>query len=120
MKYFVLLFLLSACSGLPSILNPLSGGGGPTVNSNAQIGKENRQSVLSLEQAEEIYAGRDVVKTEVIKEVETESVENLDITNTNISPWMILLMLLGWLLPTPTQIGQSIANFFLALFKRKM
>ena len=45
----------------------LSGGGGPTVNSNAQIGKENRQSVLSLEQAEENYAGRDVIKTEVIK-----------------------------------------------------
>lgn len=119
MKPLIILLLLASCSTI-NPLSMLSGGGGPTVNSNAQIGKENRQSVLSLEQAEENYAGRDVIKTEVIKEVETESVENLDITNTNISPWMVLLMLLGWLLPTPTQIGQSIANFFLALFKRKM
>ena len=106
--------------GVTGFLNPFSGGGGPTVNSNAQIGKENKQSVISLEQKEEVTAGRDVIKTEIVKEVEADSVENLDITNTNISPWLILLMLLGWLLPTPTQIGKSIANFLLALFKRKM
>jgi len=28
----------------------LGGSGGPTVNSNAQIGKENRQAVMSVEQ----------------------------------------------------------------------
>ena len=49
----------------------LGGSGGPTVNSNAQIGKENRQSVMSVEQSEEVSAGRDVIQTEVIKEVET-------------------------------------------------
>ena len=97
MRWLVLFLFLSGC-GLTSIL-PFGGSGGPTVNSNAQIGKENRQSVISVEQKEEVTAGRDVVQTEIIKEVETGTVENLDITNTNIPPWVILLLILGWLLP---------------------
>mgnify|MGYP000016819430 CR=1 FL=1 len=46
MRWLVLLLFLSGC-GLTSIL-PFGGSGGPTVNSNAQIGKENRQSVVSV------------------------------------------------------------------------
>ena len=117
MKWLVVCLLLSGC-GLSS-LGLLGGGGGPTVNSNAQIGKENRQSVMSVEQTEEITAGRDVVQTEIVKEVETGTVENLDITNTNVPPWVILLLILGWLLPTPTEIGRSIMDFILRLFGRK-
>ena len=117
MRWLVLTLLLSSCglTGLPFF----SGGGGPTVNSNAQIGKENRQSVISVEQKEEVTAGRDVVQTEIIKEVETGKVENLDIINTNIPPWVILLLILGWLLPTPTEIARSCTDFVLRLFGRK-
>jgi hypothetical protein len=117
MRWLVLFLFLSGCglSGLPFF----SGGGGPTVNSNAQVGKENRQSAVSVEQKEEVTAGRDVVQTEIIKEVETGKVENLDITNTNIPPWVILLLILGWLLPTPTEIARSITDFVLRLFGRK-
>jgi len=111
MRWLVLVLLLSGC-GLTSLL-PFGGSGGPTVNSNAQIGKENRQSVVSVEQT--TTAGRDIVT----KEVETGTVENLDITNTNIPPWVILLLILGWLLPTPTEIGRSIMDFILRLFGRK-
>jgi hypothetical protein len=93
----------------------LGGSDGPTVNSNAQIGKENRQSVLSVEQSEEVTAGRDVIQ----KEVETGKVENLDIINTNIPPWVMLLLILGWLLPTPTEIARGFINFVLTLFGRK-
>lgn len=117
MRWLVLTLLLSSCglTGLPFF----SGGGGPTVNSNAQVGKENRQSVVSVEQKEEVTAGRDVVQTEIVKEVETGRVENLDIVNTNIPPWVILLLILGWLLPTPTEIARSITDFILRLFGRK-
>ena len=111
MRWLVLTLLLSSC-GLTTLL-PFGGSGGPTVNSNAQIGKENRQSVVSVEQT--TTAGRDIVT----KEVETGTVENLDITNTNIPPWVILLLILGWLLPTPTEIGRSITDFILRLFGRK-
>ena len=120
MKWLLLFILLSlvGCSSL----NPfgfLTGGGGPTVNSNAQIGKENRQSVISYEQDTTTSAGRDVVQTDIVKEVETGKVENLDIINTNIPPWVILLLILGWLLPTPTEMARGFINFVLRLFGRK-
>ena len=117
MRWLVLTLFLSGC-GL-STLGLLGGSDGPTVNSNAQIGKENRQSVMSVEQTEEVSAGRDVIQTEIIKEVETGSVGSLDIINTNIPPWVMLLLILGWLLPTPTEIGRGIMNFILTLFGRK-
>ena len=117
MRWLILTLFLSGC-GLSTLMS-LGGSGGPTVNSNAQIGKENRQSVMSVEQSEEVSAGRDVVQTEIIKEVETGSVGSLDIINTNIPPWVVLLLILGWLLPTPTEIGRGIMNFILTLFGRK-
>ncbi len=113
MRWLVLTLLLSGC-GLTSLL-PFGGSGGPTVNSNAHIGAENRQAAVSVEQT--TSAGRDIIQT--TKEVETGKVENLDITNTNIPPWVILLLILGWLLPTPTEIGRSITDFVLRLFGRK-
>jgi hypothetical protein len=117
MRWLVLFFFLSSC-GLTS-LPFFSGGGGPTVNSNAQIGKENKQAVVTYEEEETNNAGRDVIQTEVLKEIEAGPVEKLSISNQNIPPWVMLLLLLGWLLPTPTEIGRSIANFILALFRRK-
>jgi len=116
-RWLILTLFLSGC-GLSTLMS-LGGSGGPTVNSNAQIGKENRQSVMSVEQSEEVSAGRDVIQTEIIKEVETGSVGSLDIINTNIPPWVMLLLILGWLLPTPTEIGRGIMNFILTLFGRK-
>ena len=117
MRWVILTLFLSGC-GLSTLMS-LGGSGGPTVNSNAQIGAENRQSVMSIEQTEEVTAGRDVIQTEVIKEVETGKVENLDIINTNIPPWVMLLLILGWLLPTPTEIARGFINFVLRLFGRK-
>ena len=117
MRWLLVVLLLSSC-GLSTLL-PLGGSDGPTVNSNAQIGKENRQSVMSIEQTEEVTAGRDVVQNEIVKEVETGKVENLDIINTNIPPWVMLLLILGWLLPTPTEIARGFMNFVLTLFGRK-
>jgi len=112
-----LILLLSSC-GLTN-LPFFGGGGGPTVNSNAQIGKENRQAAVSYEQEDNYNAGRDVITTEVIKEVETGTVEELKISNTNIPIWVILLLILGWLLPTPTQIGQGLYKILTLPFKRK-
>jgi len=117
MRWLVLALLLSSCglTGLPFF----SGGGGPTVNSNAQIGKENKQAVVAYEQEETTSAGRDVIITEVLKEIEAGPVEDLRINNTNIPPWVLLVLLLGWVLPTPTQIGRALYNLVAAPFRRK-
>lgn len=110
--------LLGSCSGI-SPLGLLTGGGGPNVAANTQIGKENKQAVVTYEKETNTSAGRDVITTEIIKEVEAGPVERLDITNTNIPPWVMLLLLLGWLLPTPSQMGRALYNFVMWPFKRK-
>ena len=109
MRWLILVLFLSGC-GLSTLL-PLGGSGGPTVNSNAQIGAENRQSAVSIEETTSV--GRDIVT----KEIETGMVEKLNIQN--IPPWVMILLLLGWLLPTPTEMGRGILNFVLLLFGRQ-
>jgi hypothetical protein len=105
---------LSSCGPL-SYLNPLSNSGGPTVNANVLAGKENTQQVVAQQNRQE--AGRDIVTTE--KEVEAENVETIKISNTNIPIWVILLLVLGWLLPTPTSIAIWFGNLFTSIFQRK-
>ena len=117
MRWIVLALFLSGC-GL-STLGLLGGSGGPTVNSNAQLGKENKQAVVTYEEEETTSAGRDIITTEVLKEVEAGPVDTLKINNTNIPPWVLLVLLLGWVLPTPTQIGRAIYNLVSAPFRRK-
>lgn len=90
---------LAGCSSLPL---GLLGGGGPNVAANTQIGRENRQAVASFETGD--TAGRDVVS----KEVEAGQVDNVNITNQDIPPWVVMLLLLGWLAPSPSEIGRGI------------
>ena len=100
---------LVGCGGLP--LGML--GGGPNVAANTQIGRENRQAVLSTELGDS--AGRDIVT----KEVEAGPVESLTVNNQDIPPWVLLLALIGWLLPTPTQMGNAIGEAVMKLFGRR-
>lgn len=77
---------------------------------NTQIGKENRQAVVSFE-GDAPSAGRDVVT----KEVEAQEVETVTINNDRIPVWVILALVLGWLAPSPNEIGRG----FLKLFNRR-
>lgn len=104
-----ILLLLAACGALP--LGML--GGGPNVAANTQIGRENRQTAVAFE--ERIEAGRDVVQ----KEVEAGPVESLTVNNQDIPPWILLVALIGWLLPTPTQMGEAVGRALMAPFRRK-
>lgn len=99
---------LSGCSGLP--LGML--GGGPNVAANVQAGRENRQTAVGFEQRTE--AGRDIVT----KELEAGPVDSLTINNEEIPPWVLLMALLGWLLPSPGEMGRGIYNM-LKVVRRK-
>jgi len=100
---------LAGCGALP--LGML--GGGPNVAANTQIGKENRQTAVGFE--DRVEAGRDVIQTEM----ETGQVETLTVNNQDIPPWVLLVALIGWLLPTPTQMGEAIGRALMAPFRRK-
>lgn len=85
--------LLSGC------LNPLSflGGGGPNVAANVQAGAENNQTGAQV---------GDILKADTINSgvSPSGSVGSFSISNQDIPVWVILLLILGWILPSPREI----------------
>lgn len=110
-QYLRLLLLLSVWIGSVSLLtgcgaSPLSllTGGGPNVAAQVQMGKENNQAVVS--QTTRTEAGRDVNQAQV------QADEVKEVTIQEVPPWVVLLLILGWLLPSPNEIGRWITNLF--------
>ena len=103
--------LLGGCLGLPSFLSPSGGVSVTPIGTN--VAREVEQKVVAQETTS--TAGRDIVQTETIKEVELGSAENVTVNNQDIPMWVILLAIIGWLLPTPTQMGLALWNAILVL-----
>lgn len=107
---------MASCSKLGAL--GLLTGGGTNVAANTQIGKTNTQTVGTTNNTDAGIKATGDIET-ITQEfdsgntVATDSVNNLTINQ--IPVWVILLLILGWLLPTPTQIGQGI----LSLFRKK-
>lgn len=110
----IALLLVTGCTGI----NPLSvlGGGGPNVAANVQAGAENNQQLVAQQTINK--ADRDVVNTTETKQVETQQVDTINITNEKIPVWYIILLVVGWLLPSPPEIGRGIASMFTRKKKR--
>jgi len=95
----VALLALSGCGGGPlSLLT----GGGPNVASNVQAGKENTQQAVAVQQKTE--AGRDIIQQ--TSPVVAENIKEVNIQQTPL--WMLILLILGWLLPSPNEIARWI------------
>lgn len=94
--------LLGSCSQL----NPLSFlSGGTNVAANTQIGKENNQTVGVVSNT----------RPQMRIEAPVETVIQDTSTNTEVDPLMLLLLIAGWLAPSPGEIGKS----FIRLFRRR-
>lgn len=99
----VALLALSGCGGGPlSLLT----GGGPNVAANVQAGKENTQQAVAVQQKTE--AGRDIIQQ--TNPVEAENIEEVNIQQTPM--WILVLLILGWLLPSPNEIARWIRGLF--------
>jgi len=97
---------LSACSG--GALSLLTGGG-PNVAANTQVGKENYQGVNISTTTQPVLRPEGPV----------ENVTQDNSTNTNVSPWVILLLIIGWLAPSPSEMGRGVLNMILAIRGKK-
>ena len=102
---------LGGCLGLPSFLSPSGGVSVTPIGTN--VAREVEQKVVAQETTS--TAGRDIVRTETIKEVELGPAENVTVNNQDVPMWVILLAIIGWLLPTPTQMGLALWNAILVL-----
>jgi len=99
MKAVVLIctvLLLQGCSALD--LLPF---GGPDVNANAQVGAENTQQIVANQSTESINA-QSVVQNQI----------------QDIPPWVMILLILGWLLPSPQEIFKGLLYFIDRLLGR--
>jgi hypothetical protein len=95
---------LSSC-GLTSLIPT----GGTNVAANTQLGKENNQGVnTSLDKSV-----RPVLRPE--GPVENIQQDNSTTNNTEIDPLLLILLVLGWLAPSPSEIGRGLIK----LFRRK-
>jgi predicted small lipoprotein YifL len=99
----VALLALSGCGKGPlSLLT----GGGPNVAANVQAGKENTQQAVAVQQKTE--AGRDVIQQ--TSPVVAENIKEVNIQQTPL--WILVLLILGWLLPSPNEIARWIRGLF--------
>jgi hypothetical protein len=97
-----LLITLSGCSsGALSLLT----GGGPNVAANTQVGKENYQGVTT----------NVITQPELRPEGPVDTAIQDNSTNTNIPFWFLVLFALGWLAPSPQEIGRGFYNLLAAI-----
>lgn len=77
-------------------------GGGPNVAANVQAGKENYQGVTTTIDRS--------IRPELRPEgpVEQLTQDNSTTNKTEIDPLMLILLVLGWLAPSPAEMGRGI------------
>lgn len=100
------LLLTSGCG-----VNPLSFlGGGPNVAANVPVavGK-------NVEQTQGISIKTGAPSVSVRPEARVDSIDQSTTNNTTVDPWLVILLIIGWLLPSPNEMGR----WFIGLFKRK-
>lgn len=110
---FLLLFLfLVSCSSVAPFLLP---SGGTNVAANTQLGKNNTQTIGTTEVKEqqtqvETVQG-DVKQSSDENVVSTEKIDSF-VLNQGPDFWYMVLLIVGWLLPSPGEIGRSILRLF--------
>ena len=117
-KFFVaicVMLLLQGCTALGLAKAVLPGKSGTNVNANAQVGKENTQQVVGQQDNTKIEGENvNVSQKENDTSINTSKVDSLIQNNTNVPMWYLLLLVLGWLLPSP----QEIWNGFIGSIER--
>ena len=100
MRLAVLITVSLFLGGCLNPLDLLTGGGGPNVAANVQAGAENNQTGAQV---------GDIIKADTVNSGVAPSgpVDKLTVMNQDIPMWVILLLILGWVLPSPQEIWRG-------------
>jgi len=113
-KFFVAIcamLLLQGCAALGIAKAIIPSKSGTNVNANAQVGKENTQQVVGQQDNTKIEGENvNVSQKENDSSINTSKVDSLIQNNTNVPMWYLLLLVLGWLLPSPQEIWAGLVN----------
>ena len=97
--------LVSSCGVLSGAASMLGGGGGTSVNANVQAGKENNQS--AFDQSRDISGENVSVNQSSGNFSLGGEVDSVKVLNQDIPMWVIVLLILGWMLPSPIEIWRG-------------
>lgn len=95
---------LAGCGGPLDLLM-----GGPNVAANTQVGKTNNQTIGTTENTEQTILrpqARDIRQSKDTNKVQAQEVQTVVVNEVPV--WVILLLILGWLLPSPNEIIQTL------------
>ena len=113
LRLSLLLLVLTSTASCSREALSLLAGGGPNIAANVQAGRTNTQTIgttnnvdqrVAVEQAETVNQTNDTSR------VKADSVETVVVNE--IPPWVVLLLVLGWLLPSPNEIGRWLRSLF--------
>ena len=107
----LLLFTMTGCGSIPFLVPKSNGVTATAVGT--QIAKEATQQAVGNQSNQE--AGRDVVITETELEARGETV-NID---QSIPPWILIALVLGWLAPSPSEMGRGLLAMMFSLRERE-
>jgi uncharacterized protein YceK len=97
--------ILAGCSALSALIPGM--GGGTNVAANTQIGKENNQTGVQVGDVKE----NKVEAQEIGKLSQADTaIEAANVTINSLPPWVLLLIILGWVLPSPMEIYRGLIN----------
>lgn len=104
---------LAGCSKGPfSLLT----GGGPNVAANTQVGKTNNQTIGTSQNVAPSVSVRPKANVRDINQPTNNNKVQADEVKTvvvnEVPFWVLILLVLGWLLPSPNEIGRGIYKLF--------
>ena len=105
-------FVLTSCSPLSWIPGIGGGNSGPSFTSvGTQMAAEANQQIVA-DQSNIRSEGGDIEVNELEDTVTTRDVDSLRIFNQDIPPWVIIALVLGWLAPSPSEMGRGLMSLF--------
>ena len=97
--------ILAGCSALSALVPGM--GGGTNVAANTQIGKENNQTGVQVGDVKENKVEAQQIGK--LSQAET-AIDAANVTINSLPPWVLLLIILGWILPSPMDIYRGLIN----------
>jgi hypothetical protein len=121
MRLLPLLLICAALASCAKVAGLVGGtlGGGPSVAANVQAGRNNAQTVGQATFSDQRIEGtqaRSVEQSAGDTRVRSENVETV-IVREDPPAWLLLVALVGWLLPTPQQMGAALFGMIAKPFR---
>jgi hypothetical protein len=111
LRLSLLLLVLTSIVSCSSV--PLGLMGGTNVAANTQLGRTNTQTIgttNNTDQRLEVGAAEKVTQANDTNKVKADSVQTVVVNE--VPMWVILLLIVGWLFPSPNEIGRWLRGLF--------